>query len=335
MPCIAHMSVFTGFELKNDYNRYLNNMAIFGAPRGWVRSGASSSGTVFRVDANRFKTENSHSLLGGNVATSWTVPIRGIVPPGHPNLFSPTAWQQVRDLWNRDFRPVAGSTMASTGAGPYRYNETLPEVGTYWIPGRLQWRPSMPSPPDGSTTASATLDLMFLHSHREQAAHTVWWGSSANKLVRVGGVLPPGVNIASAPNAPLKDGSEWYWRVDVVDPLSNQTWVTGETWTFTVRTEAPPVPPSPQPPSPSPPPPPRPKPSPSPRPSPSPPTPTPSGCKATEDKLCPGLRGKGDACESCVLKNQKSFEHASCWSKHERHSFLKNFCDKASEATID
>ena len=199
------------------------------------------------------------------------------------------------------------------GAGPYRYNDTLPGA-SYWIPGRLQWRPSMPTPPDGSTTAHPNLDLMFLHSHRDQTSHSVWLDSSVDKLARVGGVLPPGVNIVSVPAAPLKAGSKWWWRVDVVDSHSGKTLVTGEVWSFMVRSGSPPVPPTPQPPSPSP------------SPPPSPP-PAPTGCKEAEDKLCPNMGGKGNACESCVLKHQRDFEKAQCWSKHDRHAFLKKFCD--------
>lgn len=333
-----------GFELKNDYNKYLNNLALFGVLPGAVRTGASGAPVVFRIDADRFATENSHSIVAGNVASSWTVPLRGVVPKTNPNVYdNSTIGQQLRDPWNRDFRPVKGSAIAVLNAGPYSYAETMADIGIYWIPGRLLWKPSMPTPPDQSTTASPILDLMFLQSHMEGVGHIVLLGKSPDTLKQVGGIMPPGVNvksIASAATLPLPAGSAWCWRVDVIDYDSKEVLVTGDAWTFVVRTSppvpppptppAPPTPPTPPtpPPSPSPPPSPPPPPPPPPSPSPSPPHPPPSvTCTAALQKACPNSKGKENACETCVIKNQKILKQARCWAKGARSRFLKAWCD--------
>ena len=236
---IRNVAVFTqGMELKNDFNRYLNNLVMWSPLNGTVRSGASSASAVFRVDSDRFATENSHSVVGGNVATSWTAPLRGIVPPTAPNMLGADVWRQIRDPNNLDFRPIAGTKLAQSGAGPYSFAETQPDRGTMWIPGRQEWRASMPIPPHGTTTAAPGLDLMFLPAFGRQT-HTVWFGTSPGAL-RLIGTLSNGANIksvtdtftAAKANAGLAPGSAWWWRVDAIDATGN---IIGPLWNFTVR----------------------------------------------------------------------------------------------------
>ena len=88
----ANVAMLTnGLELKNDFNTYTNNLALWGPPPWLVRSGAtsltldarvthclltftslfgtgaSSATEVLRVDATRYAGENSHSIVQGNV----------------------------------------------------------------------------------------------------------------------------------------------------------------------------------------------------------------------------------------------------------------------------
>jgi hypothetical protein len=108
----------------------------------------SAATEVLRVDADRFKGENSHSIVHGNVATSWSTPLVGThcthcthslysltvltqcthalagVKSGNVLLnasanASLTVELQLRDPANLDFRPRAGSTVSALSAGPY------------------------------------------------------------------------------------------------------------------------------------------------------------------------------------------------------------------------
>ena len=67
-----------GFELKNDYNYYTQNLALWPPPQWLVRGGASRASAVFRVDSGRFASENTHSIVEGNAASSWTTPLSGV-----------------------------------------------------------------------------------------------------------------------------------------------------------------------------------------------------------------------------------------------------------------
>jgi hypothetical protein len=57
----ANVALLTnGMELKNDYNSYTSNLALWSAPPWLVRSGASRSTAVLRVDAGRYEGNTSH-----------------------------------------------------------------------------------------------------------------------------------------------------------------------------------------------------------------------------------------------------------------------------------
>ena len=315
---ITHNVAFLsqGFELKNDFNYYYNNLAIWGPRNGSVRDGSSVASAVFRIDVDRFPSENKHSTLGGNVATSVTTDYRGIVPLNAPNIFDDEVWRQFRDPWNRDFRPVAESAVTKFGAGPYEWATTKPDTGVVWIPGRVCWHASMPSPPHESTTADPKLDLIFLHGSAS-TVYAVWFGPSNDAMAKIG--ILNGTNVKSVPpqfggQTGLVPGSQWWWRADALDS-SGQTVAEGHLWKFSVRKQQPPVPSPPLPPSPVPPPPP-----------PSPPAPSPTRCTACERLNCPGLAGGKALCEKCVEKHDDLFIQAGCFHHGNRHAFLKNFC---------
>merc|ERR1712107_195507 len=79
-----------------------------------------------------------------------------------------------------DFRPRAGSQVDQKKAGAYTVGEKQ-----YWIPGRQEWRASVPVPPHQTKTAKPDLDLMFLPAYGCDT-HTVYLGSSPSKLEKLG-----------------------------------------------------------------------------------------------------------------------------------------------------
>ena len=105
---------------------------------------------------------------------------------------------------------------------------------SYWIPGRRDWRPSMPIPPDGSTDAAADLDLMWLPGNAS-ARHLVWLGPTEATMQRSNLPLNFGCNVERllphkmVQGSPLKANSSWFWRVDEVDAHSKAT-VRGAVW---------------------------------------------------------------------------------------------------------
>lgn len=210
-----------GFMLKNDNNIYRRNLAL-DPPVG--RAHGSVATEVFRVDTSRCKDENAHSIVEGNVANSWTAK-NGVTSKDAPNVFDKDVKSQLRDVDNFDFRPVKGSAVDAAKAGPYLLSDT-----TYWIPGRQQLAASSPVPPDGSQTAKADLDLMFLAGYGCDA-HDVQFGVSPSQLSRIG-TLREGANVQS-PITTLKGGQTYHWRVDARRPDGSV--VPGPVWRFTVK----------------------------------------------------------------------------------------------------
>ena len=275
-----------GFELKNDYNYYTQNLALWSPPQWLVRGGASRASAVFRVDSGRFASENTHSIVEGNAASSWTTPLSGVTSSERPNVLDPAVGEQLRDPRNRDFRARPGTALEKSGAGPYASSvsaalyEPEPDAasadcgaaGAYWIPGRREWRPSTPVPPDGTTDASPHLDLMFLASS-SGPAHVVSMGRSEAELTAVGPALNPGCNVQLL-NGTLPLNSSWVWRVDARDPSTREI-IRGPVWSFTVRQQA--ASPSPPPPAP-----------------PGPPAPAHGACDTCKQQHCPGQAGGGE-----------------------------------------
>ncbi len=254
----ANVALMTnGMELKNDYNTYAQNLALWPPPHGAVRTGASAATAVFRVDTGRFKGENSHSVLQGNVASSWATPLAGVTNVKHPNVFDAKIGLQMRDPHNLDFRPRDGTRLAQSGAGPYASSvvTSVPEAeqhacvrssglgSYYWIPGRRDWWPSSPVPPDRSDNVAPDLDLMFLsglNAARSNTSHIVWFGPTEAEMVQLAPPLGPGCNVQRlSRHTPLKSNSTWVWRVDEIPAFTDYNTAVakrGAIWTFTVRT---------------------------------------------------------------------------------------------------
>ena len=246
----ANVALLThGMELKNDFNRITDNLVLWPNPPWLVRSGASNQPLVLRIDTGRFKGENTHSIVQGNIASSWSTPVPGVTSAHHPNMLSSSIGLQMRDPANLDMRPRAGTPLARSGVGPYGSNiSTLLGAvpadscaghgGSYWIPGRRGWRAGSPVPPDGSSDVAPELDLMFLPGSRAARSttvtHVVSFGASVATLKAAGPALRHGCNVQSLPSSPLPLNSSWFWRVDEVDSSSGAT-VHGQVWRFRVR----------------------------------------------------------------------------------------------------
>jgi len=209
-----------GMMLKNDYNFYTGNMALWGP---FDKPHGASPSCTFRVDTGRFDTENAHSIVEGNVADS-ACQERGVTRTGHENVYDAEIESQLRDPRNLDFRPRSGSLVDHKNAGAYVLGDTQ-----YWIPGRQEWRASVPVPPHGTLTAKSDLDLMFLPAYGCDK-HNIYLGGKRNKM-SLQGSLVNGDNIWLQQSA-FQAGKTYYWRVDAV--TYNGDVIPGAVWNFTV-----------------------------------------------------------------------------------------------------
>ena len=119
--------------------------------------------------------ENSNSVITGNGMSGLVGVLGGIdaVPSTAPvgSMFHVALsvknsagglYEQLRDPTNLDFRPRPASIWATIGIGAY---EAVAAGSHYWIPGRIEWLPSMPVPPDNATGVKIDADLMFLGAY--------------------------------------------------------------------------------------------------------------------------------------------------------------------------
>lgn len=130
----------------------------------------------------------------------------------------------LNDPYNHDFRPCKGTSHGaypSYLAAPYYYD----------IPGRQEWRASVPIPFDGSAGGKLDSDLMFLPA-LGATYHAVYLGeqqlgAGATGLPLVAN-LSAGANVVT--NNTLKPSTAYTWRVDAqVDGHVHE----GQTWQFT------------------------------------------------------------------------------------------------------
>lgn len=140
----------------------------------------------------------------------------------------------LRDPNNWDFRPQEGSDLVDGGyiLEPFvdKWNGESRDIGAYefgdtnyWIPGRKDSKATMPVPPNGTATALADCDLMWLEALGARK-HRVYLGNSVNDMVMVSeqysNIYDPGE---------LDPTKIYFWRVDEV--MDNEI-ITGDTWYF-------------------------------------------------------------------------------------------------------
>ena len=130
-----------------------------------------------------------------------------------------------------EFAGLDGIIGDDPDVGAYEYG-----ADSYWIPGFQFTHASRPIPPDGTTTAKADADLMWLGGYKA-VSHHVYFGTDPT-VVEAAGVDSPdyrgvytGDNNIHDPGS-LEAGKTYYWRVDSVQNGRN---AKGKTWRFTVR----------------------------------------------------------------------------------------------------
>jgi len=162
------------------------------------------------------------------------------------NVAGPDALMQLRDIPNYDFRPKSKAFLSGAYAA---------EDDVYWIPGRQEWIPSSPVPPNNAERVQLDADLMFLPRlarddyGSSSDTHIVYAACSIEKLDTNSAysyTLQKGKNIAPMPTELARPGKTIYWRVDTQPTIGDV--IRGNVWEFTYTDtysdeNAPPAPP--------------------------------------------------------------------------------------------
>ena len=188
------------------------------------------------------------ALVGGSTSAPSTAEVDSrFAVMRSENNSAGALFEQLRDPHNWDFRPRPGSVWAEKSIGAY---DAVGDRGHYWIPGHIEWRASMPIPPDGSSNVQPDADLMFLGGSGSGGRHRVMAGLNPSALTEVA-ILNGDENIATPPVGLLGPLAIVHWRIDMQpDGDTSLEWLEGPVWSFTVA----PLPPPPSPPFPPPPP---------------------------------------------------------------------------------
>jgi hypothetical protein len=162
------------------------------------------------------------------------------------NVAGPNALMQLRDISNQDFRPKSRTFLS----GAYSAEDDV-----YWIPGRQEWIPSSPVPPNNADRVQLDADLMFLprlardDDESSDDTHVVYAACSLEQLDTDSAysyTLENGQNIAPMPAELARPGKTVYWRVDTQSAAGDV--IRGNVWEFTYidaysDENAPPAPP--------------------------------------------------------------------------------------------
>lgn len=250
--------------VKGDYHNVTGNVVFDGSDIGASKAPSSfpsyqdetspldycMKSVVVENPGQTTETAGRHNVFSGNVmdrVEAWKkcdddeCPFVGswdasnvIGSSDHPKASYPTApfdiKAELRDPWNRDFRPCPGSRTATAGAGAYPTYTGHEEV--YWIPGALGKRASQPSPRHGATRAPVDAELLFLPAFRA-VEHRVFFSAGSKKAKLLATLTAP-ANVARP--GPLAAHGAFSWRVDAV--FSDGTVREGETWSFATSGDA-------------------------------------------------------------------------------------------------
>jgi len=252
----------SGLIVKGDHHKVIGNTVFDAADIDAGRARSSFPGfqdedsaldycehsASFENPGQTTDTAGTHNVVSGNLmnnvkawktCTNADCPFAGnwddknvIGSSDHVETTFPTApfdvRQELRDPWNRDFRPCPGSTAGTKGAGAYPVHTGTEKQ--YWIPGAKARLASQPSPRDGASKAPLDVELMFLPAFRA-VKHLIYFGpagGSLNKLATIRGdnnIARPGL---------LSKGT-FSWRVDAV--FADGSTRTGPVWTFSTKNE--------------------------------------------------------------------------------------------------
>jgi hypothetical protein len=253
----------SGNKFKGDYHLVFNNMAFdcfFAIPKGFGDTDIHNRNTLGR--------NNLADLL-----IEWNLKTRrdGIVAIMDHNADGEGIVRSLlRDPNNFDFRPKASSTRIIDAGKPvtqadiradrvrlaeHKWVGKAPDIGAYeygdenyWIPGCKFEEASTPIPPNGSTTAQADADLMWLEGYKAQS-HDVYFGTS-KQTVETAAKPANAKGSSSAKNSgrgsaykgqlknnifspgKLEPGKKYFWRIDA---LRDGQIIKGDVWEFAVK----------------------------------------------------------------------------------------------------
>ena len=142
---------------------------------------------------------------------------------------------ELRDVYNFDFRPKAGSSLIDQGKHIPGYTDgyigSAPDIGAYeygdenyWIPGYQTKKAKTPIPQNGAYDAKLDTDLMWLEG-RNSISNDIYFGSDPSDLQFQGNQT----NNIFTPKEPLTAGQTYYWRIDTV---TDQETIPGDVWMF-------------------------------------------------------------------------------------------------------
>ena len=207
---------------------------------------ATREKALAEANARRKKSGFDDGTVGGNLPA----PVLAI----QRNNYMEDATAVLRDPANLDFRPKRDSKLIDAGCvlsnndvawknvpftGGDRTLGSGPDIGAYefgakvyWIPGFQFPHTSTPIPLDGTKTAKADCDLIWLAGYKANR-HDVYFGSSAAEVAqstRPSKTFRGDANIFAPGD--LVPGKTYFWRVDAT--RDGET-IRGEVWSFTVQ----------------------------------------------------------------------------------------------------
>ncbi|MCP4310296.1 MAG: DUF1565 domain-containing protein, partial [Bacteroidetes bacterium] len=226
-------NLWQGLQVKGDSQNVVNNTFFDCAKRCDItvladeRFGGNEDSWIYNNAAERMSGHRVRTLeefpLPGNSGHNWNGYVTGL-----------DIATVLRDPNNRDFRPREGSPLVDQGynlqpfvttwmgdsidIGAYEWGDSI-----YWLPGRRADKATMPVPPNGTATALADCDLMWLEALGAKK-HRIYMGNSMD-----------GMSLVSEQNTNIYNPGEldptkiYFWRVDEV---TDSTVITGDTWHF-------------------------------------------------------------------------------------------------------
>ncbi len=227
--CIS-MNGNRGLRVKGTAHFIYNNTAFGCEPRNDIQISIDKGGNDSTYTRNNAATKLSGSNNGFTA-----------IPGFHDHNWNgyetgTDLRDELRDPYNFDFRPKAGSALIDAGVVIPGITEDFvgnaPDIGAYeygddnyWIPGRLIHQASTPIPPNGAENVKTDADLMWLKS-LDATSFRVFFGSEPGQLTEVSlqtnNIFDPGLLVA---------GQNYYWRIDCNTPAGL---MTGEEWNFLV-----------------------------------------------------------------------------------------------------
>jgi len=226
-------NLWQGLQVKGDSQNVVNNTFFDCAKRCDItvladeRFGGNEDSWIYNNAAERMSGHRVRTLeefpLPGNSGHNWNGYVTGL-----------DIATVLRDPNNRDFRPREGSDLVDQGynlepfvtrwmgdsidIGAYEWGDSI-----YWLPGRKADKATMPVPPNGTATALADCDLMWLEALGANR-HRIYMGNSMD-----------GMSMVSEQTTNIYDPGEldptkiYFWRVD---EITDSTVITGDTWHF-------------------------------------------------------------------------------------------------------